>query len=126
MNNLTQKALKAYEKTEHTEIDILCENCGYNKEEHGPLSGKCPHYTGDLKLGYKDYSCYKTKVDWFFKEIYMLIPYLYHCPEKLKGILHYDENENLFFVFGDRYISLDRVRSLVELRIDELIASKED
>jgi len=63
MNNLTQKALKAYEKTEHTEIDILCENCGYNKEEHGPLSGKCPHYTGDLKLGYKDYSCYKTKVD---------------------------------------------------------------
>ena len=56
----------------------------------------------------------------------MLIPYLYHCPEKLKGILHYDENENLFFVFGDRYISLDRVKSLVELRIDELVAPKED
>lgn len=45
----------------------------------------------------------------------MLIPYLYHCPEKLKGILHYDENENLFLVFGDRYISLDRIRSLVEI-----------
>ncbi|MFA5759023.1 MAG: hypothetical protein WC942_06690 [Clostridia bacterium] len=57
---------------------------------------------------------------------YMLIPYLYHCPEKLKGILHYDENENWFLCFGDRYISIDRVKSLVELRIDELIAPKED
>lgn len=50
----------------------------------------------------------------------MLIPYLYHCPEKLKGILHYDENENLFLVFGDRYISLDRIRSLVEAEWDVL------
>lgn len=44
----------------------------------------------------------------------MLFPYLYHCPEKLQGILCYDENENLFFVFGDKYISLDRIRILVE------------
>jgi hypothetical protein len=63
MNPITQKVLRAYEKTEHIEIDVLCENCGYNKEEHGPLSDRCPNYIGDLKLGYKDYSCYKTKVD---------------------------------------------------------------
>ena len=62
MNNI-QIALKAYEKTEHTEIDILCENCGYNKEEHGPLSGKCPNYIGDLKLGYKEHSSYEERVD---------------------------------------------------------------
>lgn len=62
MNNI-QIALKAYEKTEHTEIDILCENCGYNKEEHGPLSNKCPNYIKGLKLGFRDYSCYKAKVD---------------------------------------------------------------
>lgn len=55
----------------------------------------------------------------------MLIPYLDRCPEKLQGILHYDENENWFLCFGDRYISIDRVKSLVELRIDELIAPKE-
>ena len=44
----------------------------------------------------------------------MLIPHLYHCPEKLKGILHYDENGNCYFVFGDKCISLDMIKTLVE------------
>jgi hypothetical protein len=48
------------------------------------------------------------------KESHMLFPYLYRCPEKLKDILHYDENEELYFVFGDKSISLEIVRTLVE------------
>ena len=44
----------------------------------------------------------------------MLVPHLHHCPEKLRGILHYDEDENYYFVFGDKYISLDMLKVLVE------------
>jgi hypothetical protein len=44
----------------------------------------------------------------------MLVPQLYYCPEKLKGILHYDENENYYFVFGDKCISLALVKILAE------------
>lgn len=43
----------------------------------------------------------------------MLVPYLYHCPEKLQGILHYDDNENYYFVFNDKCVSLDEIKALV-------------
>lgn len=69
MNLITQQALRAYEKTEHIEIDVPCENCGYNKEEHGPLSDMCPNYIGDLKLGYKEHSSYKEKVDCLLNKV---------------------------------------------------------
>lgn len=44
----------------------------------------------------------------------MLTPHLYHCPEKLKGILHYDEDGNYYFVFGNKCISIDVIKIIVE------------
>jgi hypothetical protein len=43
----------------------------------------------------------------------MLTPYLYRVPEKLKGILHYDKNEELYFVFGDKYMSLETLKKII-------------
>lgn len=44
----------------------------------------------------------------------MLFPYLCHCPSELKGILYYDQNGKLCFVFGDKYISLEMLKALTD------------
>lgn len=65
MNNI-QIALKAYEKTEHIEtIEEICEKCGFPKEDHGPMSQRCPLIIREISLGYKDYSFYKGRTEKF-------------------------------------------------------------